>query len=60
MHCILKEQEENKTQGLVQAKFIISGTEAPDDIMEAESEMIEFFESGITDIKREGETDFLI
>ena len=59
MHCILKEQEDNKTEGLVQVKLIISGTEAPDDIIEAESEMIEFLESGITDIKREGETDFL-
>ena len=60
MHCILKEQEDNKTEGLVQAKFIIPSTEVPDDIMEVESDMIEFLESGITDIKRECEIHFLI
>merc|ERR1711915_107791 len=54
MHCILKGQEDGRSQQLVQANFIISGSEAPDDIMAAELDMIEFLESGITDIKREG------
>ena len=52
MHCMLKEIE--GTQNLVQAKFNITGKEVPDGIMEVETEMKDFLESGITDIHREG------
>ena len=54
MHCMLKEIE--GTKNLVQAKFNITGKEVPDDIMEVETEMMTFLESGITDIHREGIT----
>ena len=52
MHCMLKEIE--GTKNLVQAKFNITGKEVPNDIMEVETEMKNFLESGITDINREG------
>ena len=52
IHCLLKEVEGGKN--LVQAKFKISEKEVPSDIMEVENEMIEFLQSGITDIDREG------
>ena len=52
MHCMLKEIE--GTKNLVQAKFNITGKEVPHDIMEVETEMKNFLESGITNINREG------
>ena len=52
MHCMLKEEEEGKS--LVQVKFNTTGKEPPPDIMDVENEMAEFLESGITDIRREG------
>ena len=52
MHCMLKEEEGGKS--LVQVKFNTTGKEPPPDIMDVETEMAEFLESGITDIRREG------
>ena len=50
VHCLLKEAEGK----LVQAKCNISGTAVPDDILDIETEMVEFLESGITAIERDG------
>jgi len=54
MHCLLKEIEGAKN--LVQAKFNITAKEVPNDIMEAETDMKEFLQSGITDLSREGDS----
>merc|ERR1712029_518531 len=52
MHCMLKE-----TEGILkQEKFNITGKDPPLEIMEVECEMADFFEAGITDMIREGET----
>jgi len=51
VHCLLREEEGSK---LVQAKCNIGDNTVPDDIIEIETEMVEFLESGITGIEREG------
>ena len=50
VHCLLKENQESLTQD----KFNVSGKVTPDDILEIENEMVDFLESGITSITREG------
>merc|ERR1712098_992758 len=50
--CMVKE-----TEGILkQEKFNITGKDPPLEIMEVECEMADFFEAGITDMIREGET----
>merc|ERR1712173_101017 len=51
MHCMVRE-----TGGeLKQIKYNITAKELPVEIMETEGMLADFFEAGITDIKREGE-----
>eukprot|EP00092_Neocalanus_flemingeri_P060803 GFUD01072989.1.p1 GENE.GFUD01072989.1~~GFUD01072989.1.p1 ORF type:complete len:133 (-),score=42.91 GFUD01072989.1:14-361(-) len=51
MHCLLKEEG---GKNLNQVKFNTTGKDPPDDILEVETEMAEFLETGINNITREG------
>ena len=55
MHCIVRETEGD----LKQIKYNITAKELPVEIMEVETMLADFFEAGISDIKREGEKDML-
>ena len=50
MHCMVREVE----GALKQLKYNITAKELPVEIMETEGMLADFFEGGITDIKREG------
>eukprot|EP00092_Neocalanus_flemingeri_P059045 GFUD01070474.1.p2 GENE.GFUD01070474.1~~GFUD01070474.1.p2 ORF type:complete len:134 (-),score=40.86 GFUD01070474.1:31-381(-) len=52
MHCMVREAEGT----LKQIKYNTTDKELPVEIMEVEGLMADFFEGGITDIKREGES----
>ena len=53
MHCMLREVE-----GVVkQLKYSITGKEIPVEIMDIETQMSQFFEGEIKNIKREGEQE---
>ena len=55
MHCMVRE-----TGGeLKQIKYNITAKELPVEIMETEGMLADFFEAGITDIKREGQCQYL-
>ena len=55
MHCMVRETEGD----LKQIKYNITAKELPVEIMEVETMLADFFEGGISDIKREGEKDIL-
>ena len=52
MQCLVQEEEGGS---LKQVKYSITGKDIPVEIMEAEGIMHDFLESGVTDIRREGE-----
>ena len=51
MHCMLREVD----GGLKQLKYSITGKEIPVEIMDIETQLSQFFEGEIKNIKREGE-----
>merc|ERR1711953_496971 len=51
MHCMLREVD----GAVKQLKYSITGKEIPVEIMEIETELSQFFEGEIKNIKREGE-----
>ena len=53
MHCMLREVD----GGLKQLKYSITGKEIPVEIMDIETQMSQFFEGEIKNIKREGEQE---
>merc|ERR1712183_455812 len=53
MHCLLKVEEGGNN--LIQIKFNTTENETPLDLLEAETEMAEFLEAGITELAREGD-----
>ena len=52
MQCLVQEEEGGS---LKQVKYSITGKDLPVEIMEVEGIMHDFLESGVTDIRREGE-----
>ena len=55
MHCMLREVD----GAVKQLKYSITGKEIPVEIMEIETELSQFFEGEIKNIKREGEASQL-
>ena len=53
MHCMLREVE----GAVKQIKYSITGKEIPVEIMEIETQLSQFFEGEIKNIKREGQNE---